>query len=379
MRILFVTLQSKDAASDAYTQRIFNNERYCRNLGADTSLLFLGDLLFHSPVLLQPLNIPFILRYLRQFDIVIAEAAGPAYLLALARPLLRTDTLLIYDEHNDALAECRLVRKGRFDLAGYFIEFEMRLLEYVGFNGIDYFLAASPGLKQRLLGRNRRIKDEHVEVILNGVDLESFGSKIETVNKYCENDFTVTYAGSYYKYQGIETLVKAAEILRGRDVNFKFLGFRKEDLKIKKEILNRLGEKATLLDWLPKDELLSELRKSDVLIIPSMAGCNRAIYPAKFAEFLALAKPVIVTRIDETASLVERFDLGFVCDPTAESIAEIVLKAKAMSKEVLCTKGFNGRRFAESELDINSICRKYLLFLNRILAQRSSGSKRFRL
>ena len=182
MRILFVSLQSKNTTSNAYNQRIFNNERHCRQLGADTSLLFLGDLLFHSPVLLQPLNIPFILRYLRQFDVVIAEAAGSAYFLALAKPLLRTDTLLVYDVHNDALAECRLIRKGRFDLAGYFIEFEMRLLEYVGFNGIDYFSVASPGLKQRLLSRNRRIRDENIEVILNGVDLESFGSQVETVN-----------------------------------------------------------------------------------------------------------------------------------------------------------------------------------------------------
>jgi glycosyltransferase involved in cell wall biosynthesis len=292
MRILFLSGQSKNATSNAYNQRIFNNERHCRQLGADTSLLFLGDLFIHSPSLLQLLNIPFILRYLRQFDVVIAEAAGPASVLALAKLLLRTDTLLVYDVHNDALAECRLVRKGRFDLAGYFIEFEMRLQEYVGFNGIDYFSVASPGLKQRLLGRNRRMRDDCVEVILNGVNLGSFGSQGETVNNSCENGFTVAYAGSYFEYQGIENLIKAAEILRNKDVHFKFLGFRKEDLTIKNEILNRLKEKATLLDWLPKDELISELRKSDILIIPAMAGCNRAIFPSKFAEFLALAKPV---------------------------------------------------------------------------------------
>jgi glycosyltransferase involved in cell wall biosynthesis len=367
MRILFVALQNKNTTSNAYNQRIFNNERHCRKLGADTSVLFLRDLLFRSPALLQVLNIPFILRYLRRFDVIIAEAAGSAYFVALAKPLLRTDTLLVYDVHNDSLAECRLMRKGRFDLAGYFIEFEMRLLEYIGFNGIDYFSVASPGLKQRLLSRNRFIGDEYVEVILNGVDLESFGSQGDTVSSSCENGFTVTYAGTYVKYQGIENLIKAAEILLSKNVHFKFLSFRKEDLTIKREILNRLKEKATLLDWLPKDELLSELRKSDILIIPSMAGCNRAIFPSKFAEFLALAKPVIVTRIDETASIVERFDCGFVCEPTAESIAETILKAMGTSKEILQLKGFNGRRFAETQLDMNLICKKYLQFLGRLL------------
>jgi glycosyltransferase involved in cell wall biosynthesis len=367
MRILFVALQSRNTPSNSYNQRIFNNEKHCRKLGADTSLLFLWDLLFPSPALLQVLNIPFVLRYLRQFDVIIAEAAGSAYFVALAKPLLRNDVVLVYDVHNDALAECRLMRKGRFDLAGYFIEFEMRLLEYVGFNGIDYFSVASPGLKQRLLSRNRIIRDEYVEVVLNGVNLESFGSQEESVNSSCENGFTVTYAGTYVKYQGIENLIKAAEILHNEDIHFKFLGFRKEDLAIKKEILSRLKEKATLFDWLPKDELLSELRKSDILIIPSMTGCNRAIFPSKFAEFLAVVKPVIVTRIDETASIVVRFDCGFVCEPTAESIAETILKAMGMSKETLQLKGFNGRRFAETHLDMNLICKKYLQFLERLL------------
>jgi glycosyltransferase involved in cell wall biosynthesis len=98
-----------------------------------------------------------------------------------------------------------------------------------------------------------------------------------------------------------------------------------------------------------------------------MAGCNRAIFPSKFAEFLALAKPVIVTRIDETASIVERFDCGFVCEPTAESMAETILKAKGTPKKVLHLKGYNGRQFAETELDINLICKKYLQFLDRIM------------
>jgi glycosyltransferase involved in cell wall biosynthesis len=366
MRILFVALQNKNTPSNAYNQRIINNETYCRKLGANTSLLYLRDLLFHSPALLQVFNIPFILRYLRQYNVIIAEAAGSAYFVALAKPLLRTDTLLVYDVHNDSLAECRLMRKGRFDLVGYFVEFEMRLLEYVGFNGIDYFSVASPGLKQRLQSRNRHIKDEYVEVILNGVNLESFGLQGDTSNSSCEYGFTVTYAGTYVKYQGIENLIKAAEILHGKDVHFKFMGFRKEDLKIKKEILLRLKEKVTLLDWLPKDELLSELRKSDVLIIPSMPGCNRAIFPSKFAEFLALAKPVIVTRIDETARIVEKFDCGFVCEPTAESIAKTILNAMKTPKKILQSKGYNGRQFVETELDMNLICKKYIKFLYRI-------------
>jgi glycosyltransferase involved in cell wall biosynthesis len=333
----------------------------------------LWKLFFGSPVLIQPVNIPFILRYLRQFDVLIAEGNPSACVLAMAKPLLKTGTLLVYDMHNDYFAESRLMTEARSGLAGYFMEFESLLTEYLGFRGFNYFSVASQGLKQRILGRKPCIRDEYVEVILNGVDLDSFGSKGQIMNNTCEVGFTVAYAGSYAKYQGIENLVKAAEILARDDVHFKFMGFREGDLMIKHDIESRLKERVTCLDWLPKDELFSELRKSSILISPSASDTGRAIFPTKFAEFLALAKPVIVTRIDETSSIVERFDCGFVCEPTAESIAKTILKAKETPRKVLLLKGYNGRRFVEAELDINSICGKYLQFLRRLLDQKKSN------
>lgn len=356
----------------AYEHRVSHIERHCRKLGADTSRLCLWKLFFGSPVLIQPLNIPFILRYLRQFDILIAEGNPSAFVLALAKPLLKTDTLLVYDVHNDYLAESRLMTEERSGLAGHFMRFESFLTEYLGFNGFTYFSVASQGLKRRILDRRRSIRDEYIEVILNGADLESFESHGETADNTCEHAFTVTYAGSYSKYQGIENLVKAAEILRSDDVHFKFMGFRKGDLSTKNDIKIRLKEKVTCLDWLPKDEFISELRKSDIFVSPSAPDTGRAVFPTKFAEFLALGKPIIVTRIDETSSIVERFDCGFVCKPTAESFAETILTAKETPKKVLLLKGYNGRRFAEAELDINSICRKYLQFLCKLLNQRKS-------
>lgn len=356
----------------AYEHRVSNIERHCRQLGADTSRLCLWKLFFGSPILIQSLNIPFILRYLRQFDVIIAEGNGSACVLALAKPLLKPDTLLVYDMHNDYLAESRLMTEARPGLAGYFMEFESFLTEYMGFKGFDHFAVASEGLKQRIIGRKRCIRDEYVEVILNGVDLESFESEGKSANNTCENSFTVTYAGSYSKYQGIENLTKAAEILHSEDIHFKFMGFRKQDLTIKRDIISRLKEKVTCIDWLPKDEFVSELRKSSILISPSAPDTGRAIFPTKFAEFLALAKPVIVTQIDETSSIVKGYDCGFVCEPAAESIAETILKAKETPKEVLNLKGCNGRRFAEAELDINSICKKYLQFLSELCDKRKS-------
>jgi glycosyltransferase involved in cell wall biosynthesis len=374
MRILFVSSWTPEKAP-AYETRIVNIERYCRKLGANTSRLLLWKLFFNSPVFIQPLNIPFILRYLRSFDVIIAEGNGAAYVLGLARFLLRHHPLLIYDMHNDALAESFLFDKGRFKLEGYLRGLNARLMEYVGFNSFNYFAVASQGLKQKLLERaldlNRCIKDDNVEVILNGVDMEAFRPQNQATNNVGLHPFTVAYSGSYAKYQGIENVVKAAEILHDKDIHFKFMGFRKEDSRIRNDIKSKIKEKVTCFDWLPKDELISELLKADILLSPSAAGTGRAIFPTKFAEYLALAKPVIVASVDETSSIVKKCDCGFICDPTAESISQTILKAKETPEQTLLLKGLNGRRYAEKELDLELICQKYLVFLNTLMKEKN--------
>lgn len=376
MRMLFV-LSSKSMTSDASTHRILNIERHCRKLGADTSLLYLGDFFFSSPVLIQPLSLPSIFPRLKGFDVVHAGGFGAAYFLVVAKPLIGRNTLAVYDIHSDILTESRLIGKGRLDFAGHFTTFEMLLMEYVAIDGTDYFIAASDGVKQRLLDRKPLIRSKDVEVILNGVDLEEFVPQRENAPNSHSDSFTVTYAGSFSSYEGVGSLIRAAEMLRDEDVRFKLIGFRKDDLEIKKETRKRLRDKALLLDWMPRNQLLPELQKSDILVIPADASTreqseNRAVaFPTKFAEFLALAKPVIVTKLDMTSKIVEKFDCGFVCEPTAESIAETIRRAKRTSREVLLMKGRNGRRFAEAELDINLICKKYLKFLNRILRERA--------
>ena len=373
--MLFVGF-SKSRDQHAYNHRIRQLAQHCKKQGAETSILFIGDLFFRSPILIQPLNLPFILQYLRRFDVVSAEGHAPAYLLALAKRLIKSNTLVIYDVHSDNLTESYLMKKGPFDFGGLFSSIQMRSTEYFALRNTDYFIVAWPSLKQRLLSRKPQLRAENVEVILNGVDLETFKTQNENTWSTKSKVFTVTYAGSFYKIEGTDTLISAAELLKGEDIYFKFIGFRDEDLNRKKEIKKKLGEKAILLDWLSRDQLVRELSKSDVLIVPADSSTreqsvNRSgLIPTKFAEYLALSKPVIVTRLDGTSEIVENSDCGFVCEPTAESIAEAIRISKNTPSELLVQKGLNGRKLAEKEFNYDLISKKYLQFLKKILKKR---------
>jgi len=354
--------------SCAAAHRVIQLEKQARKLGVETSLLFLGDCSFGSPTVIQPLNIPFILKHVRDFDVIHAGASGPACVMGIMKPLMKSGTLIVYDVHGDVMAETHLTMSRGRGLAARLNALQIIATDSVAVRRADYFLAASNGVKQSLLARG--IGDETIEVIPNGVDLGLFDCERTASDEPSPRFFTVTYAGSFLPWHGVHTLIASAQALRNDDIKFKIIGFRERDSKLRETIRIKLGKRVDLMGWLPQDELISHLKKSDVLIIPADACSRRvrqAAFPTKFAEYLALGKPVIVTRVDEVSELVEGFDCGFVCQPTPESLADTIRQARDTPEAILLKKGMNGRRLAEAQLDVSLIGKRYVAFLKRIV------------
>jgi hypothetical protein len=238
------------------------------------------------------------------------------------------------------------------------------MLEEVSIKHSDFFITCSKPLKDRLV--HRGIDQRVVEVIRNGVDINLFKPKEFSSNG---KDFTVTYAGAFQRWQGIENLVAAATLTEQANVKFKLIGFGKRDYALKNEMKRILAGRAELIDSLSQDELVSQLRSSDILIIPRSRHCaTQMAFPTKFAEYIAIGKPVIVTDVDETADFVRKFNCGFVCEPSAESIARTIIKAKSLPTSTLLDMGKNGRRLAESQFDRKIIGKHYYDFLRKVLS-----------
>jgi glycosyltransferase involved in cell wall biosynthesis len=208
--------------------------------------------------------------------------------------------------------------------------------------------------------------DRHaVEVVRNGVDTGLYEPRGFSSNG---GDFTVTYAGAFQKYQGIENLAAAFALIKEPIVKLKIIGFRKEDYALKSKLERILTGRAELIDSLSQDKLVDQLRLSDILIIPRSRHCGTQMaFPTKFAEYIAVGKPVIVTDVDETANFVREFNCGFVCEPSADSIAKTIIRAARLPSEILVGMGKSGRRLAESHFDRRVIAKHYYEFLRRSL------------
>lgn len=375
LKVLFVVESSSDEDSAAVRRLLILKEGLDKS-GARTDILYLGDYILNSPRLLLPLNIPRFLRVLKEYDVI--HAAGvSAYVMGIAKSF--SDFKLVFDVHGSVYEPC-LLRKNVFDLVGNYSIFVSMFTMQMTMKKADYFITVSEPLRQNLIDRG--IDEYRTEIIYNGVNAELFKPSGEIVNN---ETFTVTYAGAFQRWQGIDNLVEAACLLENVRVKFKMIGFRKSDSALKEKIKRRLKDKVECIDFLSNQpqELVDHLRRSDVLIIPRYwnpriskhLSLARIQYlrntfgwlPTKFGEYISTGRPVIVTKLDVSADFVEKYDCGFVCDPAPESIARAILAAKETPAEELDRKGLNGRRLTENEFDLRVTGKKYFDFLSRIV------------
>jgi len=353
MKVLFLSSQYGLARSGtAYAYRLEKLRCAIQQHGFQAEFLSLREQPVRRPILAQPLNLPFIRRKIADCDFIHA-GDDAAYIAALWKPFTRAR--VIHDVHGDTLSEAQLnwtVRPGL--LSAYWLV-QVLIANAVAYRHADYFLVVSRPLQQRLMDE-RHIPVHRIGLVRNGVDLELFARPPHNPT----DGFTVCYAGGFAPWQAIDNLVSAVELLPKDHVRLKIIGFTERHADLKSSIAGRLGDRIELVDRVTRRELVSQLAAAQVLIIPRFS--HRAVevaMPTKFAEYLALGKPVIVCDVDETAHMVREHHCGLVSEPSPAALAETIRTASNLTQAELNQMGQNARRLAESGFSWDDIGRKY--------------------
>lgn len=357
MKALFLSVQTEHAGS-AYALRLNSLRASLENEGIQTGFLSLRDQRFSHPFLLHPLNVPFIHKKAADYDFIHA-GGDAAYAAAFLKPFIRGK--IVYDVHDDTWFGAQLKWLSNPGMYSAFLLFQAWIVNVISYPFGDYFLVVSKPLKERLVGQ-KHISPSRIGLIRNGVDLEMFKPQ-ET----WAEEFTICYAGSFKAWQGTEILISAFEQLPADfRVRLKMIGFTAGDSTLKAKISKRLGDRVDLIDRIPQSDLAAHLMSANVLASPRVPHPGTAVmFPSKFAEYLALGKPLIVFNVDEGAQLVAQHDCGFVSEPTPESLSEVILKAATLSNDELCRMGRNARLLAEDEFSWNKIGKEYAEMLNK--------------
>jgi len=259
--------------------------------------------------------------------------------------------------HGDTVAEAKLRVEGTSPAARLRVAQE-RIKQRIGLRAACRVLVVSEPLREHV--RRLGIPAERIALVRNGVDLSRFRSGAPPPHRDLP---LVTYAGRFDAWQGVENLLALA-CRSGEGFRLRIIGFTDADRTIEERFRALAGENAERIPMLDREALISSLADSDLLLIPRERNdATEVALPTKFVEYLAIGRPILLTRVGEPAALVDRHRCGIVVDGGGEALVSGIRRFSALSYEERREMGDRGRALAESEFSWDSIGEGYAALL----------------
>ncbi len=179
-------------------------------------------------------------------------------------------------------------------------------------------VSVTESFKQVLMRRG--IEGTKIEVVTNGVDVSQFKPRPKdpelTRKLGLEGKFVAGYIGTHGMAHALETLLQAADRLRGQNFAFIFLGdgARKQTLR---EMADQMKlDNVVFIDSVPKADVPKYWSLLDVSIIHlRKTELFTTVIPSKLFECMGMGIPVLHGVEGESADIVRREQVGIPFEP----------------------------------------------------------------
>lgn len=170
-----------------------------------------------------------------------------------------------------------------------------------------------------------------ITVIKNGVDLTLFKPTPRDLDFEASTGlagrFVVSYVGTHGLAHGLETVLDAAHLLRGRtDIGFLLIGdgAAKKALVQKREALGL--DNVVMLDQLDRQRMPAVWAATDAsLVVLRDMPVFLTVIPSKIFESMAMRKPIILGVAGESREIIERAGAGLCVKPgDPQSLADAI-------------------------------------------------------
>ena len=171
-------------------------------------------------------------------------------------------------------------------------------------------------------------------VITNGFDREEFKRSVNTNTVNTNKVFTIIHSGSLYEHQDLDTFLKGAKLFldkekpkhfmikfvggdRAGGIKEKVSGFMYEPVKRIRQYLSE--EYCLVTHRIPKNEMINELTKSDLLLFPSFPDAP-GTYASKIFDYLGAMRPILMVPDDNgvVSKLIKETKSGFIANSKEE-------------------------------------------------------------
>ena len=222
-------------------------------------------------------------------------------------------------------------------------------LERKIYDSAEGFIFPVPGFRKYLQSFSDIIAKKPMYDLMNGVS-KDFIDKYLSLPTSRSNIFTVLYSGNMGLAQDLETIIKAAEILKDYDINFTFIGQGVCKSKII-SLAEPFKGKINFYDSVSREELVKYINKASVCIVPLKdRELFKSALPSKMFEYMACERPVIVGIKGEAKKLINNAKAGVAIEPeNPETLSKAIL-TYYNNKNKCRIHGENGLRYVTSNL-----------------------------
>lgn len=188
---------------------------------------------------------------------------------------------------------------------------------------------------------------------------------------FMKNGFNVVFAGNIGNNQSIETIVEAAELLKGRtDIRIVMVGSGSRSEYLKEEVEKRGLTNLVIAGRYPSKVMPALFAHSQGLLV-SLAKKDSLSWtvPCKVQAYLASGKPIVAALDGEGAAIVRQSG-GGVVSPTedAKSLAACIVELYAKTDEERKNMGIRGRNFAEEHYHPKKIAKQLISYFSATIA-----------
>lgn len=231
----------------------------------------------------------------------------------------------------------------------------------------------SPGFKEMLVSRG--VPQEKIEVIYNWCDeekriLEPAPNPSLPEELGFNGRFNILYSGTMGKAQALTAVLKAAEILKDKipEIRFVFVGTGIESEQLKNIAREKKLGNVVFFPRRPVEKIGEVLKIAEVLLVHLKDDpLFRITIPSKIQAYLAAGKPILAGVTGNAATLVTDARAGITCTPESpESIAEAAEKLFSMSASQRKEMGENGRKYYDRELSLDRGVDRYDAIFKRL-------------
>jgi glycosyltransferase involved in cell wall biosynthesis len=222
----------------------------------------------------------------------------------------------------------------------HFVEWAMEI-ETLNMNAADAIVVVSQPLKDELISRG--VSSRKILVNPNGVDTSRFDpAEVENESLQLrkrlglESKIVVGFAGTFGPWHGVEVLARAIRPVIEREprVFFLFVGDGVSAHNVR-AIIRETGVEhaAALTGMIPAPEVPPYIATCDILVSPHIPNSDGSPFfgsPTKLFEYMAMARPIVASRLNQIAEILKDGHSGLLVSPgDVNQLATAILELAA--------------------------------------------------